>query len=136
MGSQFLQEDTVGHCIKGLTKVQVIIELEKAQRELTKILDQRFTRLFVCILPLLNSGEAPGNNRPVSLTSVTGEEDDWEEREGFKKEKSCLINFISFYDDMIGLEEEGRAVYVVYFSFNMVFDTVFYNIITYKLMKY
>ena len=49
---------------------------------------------------------------------------------GFMKEKSCLINCLAFYDEMTCLVGEGRAVYVVYFDFSEVFDTVFPNILT------
>ncbi|PKU44218.1 rna-directed dna polymerase from mobile element jockey-like [Limosa lapponica baueri] len=54
---------------------------------------------------------------------------------GFNKGKSCLTNLITFYDDVTGWVDEGRAVDVVYLNFSKAFDTVFCNILIGKLRK-
>ena len=36
---------------------------------------------------------------------------------GFSKGKSCLTNLIAFYNEVTGLEDEGRAVDVAYLDF-------------------
>jgi len=36
------------------------------------------------------------------------------------KGKPCLTNLINFYNEMTGLVDEGRAVYVVYLNFDTV----------------
>ena len=43
---------------------------------------------------------------------------------GFTKGRSCLTNPISFYDQVTCLEDEGKAVDVVYLEFSKAFDTV------------
>lgn len=56
---------------------------------------------------------------------------------GFMKEKLCLANPIAFYNEMNGVVDEGRAVGVFfYLDFSQAFSTVFYNILTDRLMKY
>ncbi|KAK4806176.1 hypothetical protein QYF61_001099 [Mycteria americana] len=54
----------------------------------------------------------------------------------FTKGKSCLTNMITFYDEMTGLVDEGRAVDIVYLDFRKAFDTVSPKILIEKLMKY
>ncbi|GAB0181930.1 mitochondrial enolase superfamily member 1 [Grus japonensis] len=66
--------------------------------------------------------EDPGNYMPVSLTSIL--------------RKSFLTNSITFYDEITGLVDEGRAVDIVYLDFNKAFDTDSHNFFTEKLMKY
>jgi len=51
----------------------------------------------------------------------------------FTKGKSCLINLISFYDNVIHLVDEGKMVGVVFVDFRKVFDTVPHNILLDKL---
>jgi len=94
--------------------------------------------------------EDPGNYRPVSLTSVLGKimeqfilsaltgrvKDNHGIRpsqHGFMKGRSCLTNLISFYDQVTHLEDEGKAVGVVYLDFNKSFDTVSHTIVLEKL---
>lgn len=55
---------------------------------------------------------------------------------GFMKGKSCLTNVIAFCDKMTDLMDEGRVVGIFNLSFCDVFDTVLYNILIRKLMKY
>lgn len=37
---------------------------------------------------------------------------------GFSNRKSCLTNLIKFYEELIGLVDEGTAVDVFYMDFN------------------
>ncbi|PKU47398.1 rna-directed dna polymerase from mobile element jockey-like [Limosa lapponica baueri] len=50
--------------------------------------------------------------------------------------KSCLTNWIAFYDGMTGSVYEGRAVHVVYLDFSKAFDSVSHNILKGNLRKY
>jgi len=75
------------------------------------------------VTPVFKKGKKddPGIYRPVSLTSISGKMMeqvilDVEEKQvirssqhGFTKGKSCLTNLITFYDDMTGWVDEGRA---------------------------
>ncbi|GAB0206407.1 mitochondrial enolase superfamily member 1 [Grus japonensis] len=82
-----------------------------------------------------------GNYRPVSLTSVPGKVMEqiilraitWHVQDnqvirpsqhGFMKGRSCLTNLISFYDKLTCLEDEGKAVDVVYLDFSKAFDNI------------
>jgi len=94
------------------------------------------------VTPICKKGwkEDPGNYRPVSLTSVPGKIMAWfilsmltghvkdnqeirPSQHGFMKDRSCLTNLISFYDQVTHLVGEGKAVDVVYLDFSKAFGT-------------
>jgi len=94
--------------------------------------------------------EESGNYRPVSLTSVHAKTVeniilDAIERHlkdnaiirhcqhEFIKEKTCLTNLISFYDEVTSLVNQGKAVDVFLLDFSEAFDTVFHSILLDKL---
>ncbi|PKU28157.1 rna-directed dna polymerase from mobile element jockey- hypothetical protein [Limosa lapponica baueri] len=96
--------------------------------------------------------EDPENYRPVSLTSIPGKvmerlvldviSKHLKEQEvigsgqhGFTKGKSCLTNFIAFYDVITGWLDERRAGNVIYLDFSKAFDAVSHNILIRKLRK-
>ena len=43
---------------------------------------------------------------------------------GFRKPRSCLTNLISSYDQVTSLEDEGKAIDLVYLDFSKAFDTL------------
>jgi len=48
---------------------------------------------------------------------------------GFMKGRSCLVNLISFYDQLTCLVDEGKAVGVVYLDFSKALDTIPHSIL-------
>ncbi|CAM4553317.1 unnamed protein product [Caretta caretta] len=106
-------------------------------------------------VPIFKKGkeEKPGNYRLVSLTSVPGKIMEQvlketilkhlEERKvirnsqnGFTNSKSCLINLTTFYDEITGSVDVGKAVDLIYLDFRKAFDTVSHSILASKLKKY
>ncbi|KAK4824064.1 hypothetical protein QYF61_009915 [Mycteria americana] len=107
------------------------------------------------VAPVFKKGKKkdPGNYRLVSLTLVPGKVMEQliletiarhmkdkklirKSQHGFTKGKSCLTNLITFYDEMTGLVDQGRAVDVVYLDISKAFGTVSHRILIEKLMKY
>ena len=101
--------------------------------------------------PIYKKGhkEDLGNYRPVSLTSVPGKVMEQiilgeitqltrgiqgiRPSHGFIKGRSCLTNLISFYDHVIKLVDEVKAVDVVHLDFSKASDTVSHSILLGKL---
>jgi len=109
-------------------------------------------RIRARVTPIYKQGqkEDPRNYRPVSLTSVPGKITDRftlsvltrhvkdnqgirPSHHGFMKGRSCLTNLISFYDQVMHLADEGKAVDVIYLDFSKAFDTVPYSVPLEKL---
>jgi len=57
-------------------------------------------------------------------------------QQGFTKEITWLTNLIAFYNDIISLVDNGRAVDTVYLDFSTAFDINSCNITIDKLIKY
>ena len=91
-----------------------------------------------------------GNYRPVSLTSVSGKvmeeitrsqitgrvrdnQGTGPSQRGFLKDRSCLTDPISFYDQVTRLVDEAKAVDVVYLDFSEAFDSVSHGILPEKV---
>lgn len=59
----------------------------------------------------------------------------WWYHHGYMKGKSCLTDLTTFYDEMTGSVDEGRAD-DVYLNFNKAFNSFPHNIWTGQLLKY
>ena len=94
--------------------------------------------------------KAPGNYRPVSLTSilckgletlvrnqicehVTRHKMISPTQHGFMKKRSCLSNLLSFLDEVTRRLDEGLKVEVCYLDFRKAFDTVNHRLLLMKL---
>ncbi|KAJ7418537.1 RNA-directed DNA polymerase from mobile element jockey-like protein [Willisornis vidua] len=68
----------------------------------------------------------------IILTAITQHLQDEQglrpSQHGFSKDKSCLTNLISFYDQLTRVVDEGKAVDVVHLHLRKVFDTVSHSI--------
>lgn len=55
-------------------------------------------------------------------------------QQGFTKGKPCLTYFVSFYDEMSSLVDEGRDADIVHLNFSNAFDNKSRNIFIDKLL--
>ncbi|KAJ7404352.1 hypothetical protein BTVI_72513 [Pitangus sulphuratus] len=103
------------------------------------------------VVPVFKKGKKDTrNNRPVSLTSVTGEVMEkiilggvekhpkdktviGQSQHGFMRGKSCLSNLISFYDKVAYLLHQGKPVDIIFLDFNKAFITVSHRILLDKM---
>eukprot|EP00061_Rhincodon_typus_P009059 g32237.t1 len=95
------------------------------------------------VVPLFKKGSSdnPGNYRPVSLTLVAGRLLEkilrdktcthleahgliGDRQHGFVRGRSCLTNLIEFFEEVMKIIDEGKAVDVVYMDFSKAFDKV------------
>ncbi|KAK4828527.1 hypothetical protein QYF61_026949 [Mycteria americana] len=104
-------------------------------QDMEKVLDPFFASIFTS-KPGLQESQAPETTGKVwSKKDLPMVEED-QDREYLSKGKSCLTNLINFYNEMTGLEDEGRAVDIIYLDFSKAFDTVSHKILIDKMMKY
>ncbi|XP_054370369.1 triadin isoform X2 [Molothrus ater] len=104
------------------------------------------------IVPIFKKGDKgePGNDRSVSLPSVSGKimeqllletllmhkennEMIGNSQHGMTKEKSCLTNFLAFYDRVTAVVDEGRATGIISLDLNK--DTVPHDIYVSKMER-
>jgi len=107
----------------------------------TGIVPEKFKEANITAIYKNKDKKLPQNYRPISLTSILGktmeriirdqiveflEENNYiqDSQHGFRRKRSCLTNLLDFFNEVITIYDNQRAVDIIYLDFSKAFDTV------------